>query len=589
MGKIVASVVLFLSDKDMIHPMSGFLLLIALFMVFAACSKSKTETTTSVAFPEIDAGAVMRHTQILSSDEYEGRAPGTKGEDLTVAYIIDQFEQAELEPGNTDGSYVQKIPMVGITVDPGANLAIRKGKKNLLLKFKDDFVPSTKQVNDKVEVKDAELIFVGYGIQAPEYSWDDYKAIDLKGKIMVTLIGDPPIPDPIDQKMLDPNMFKGPEMTYYGRWTYKCEMAAKMGAAGVIIVHETKPAAYPFSVVQSSWIKEQLGLISSDTNAQHAPLDSWISLDSAERLCKFAGKDFKTIKASALDRAFKPVPLGVTASVTMKNQIRTIESRNVIGKLTGSGSKLKNEYVVYTAHWDHLGVVHDVKGDKIYHGAKDNATGVAGLIEIAKAYSRLTKPPRRSILFISVTGEEGGLLGSEYYATHPIYPLSKLLAVINMDSMNVYGKTKDITITGLGMSDLDDIAERVAAEQGRVVRPDPFPEKGSYFRSDHFPFAKEGVPALDSGSGIEYVGKPVDFGTQMLEGYRAENYHQPSDVVRPDWDLSGAVQDLQYYWMVGYRVAQADRIPQWKPGAEFKAKRDAYLNKVHRQGAERTK
>jgi Zn-dependent M28 family amino/carboxypeptidase len=273
----------------------------------------------------------------------------------------------------------------------------------------------------------------------------------------------------------------------------------------------------------------------------------------------------------------------------MKNQIRTIESRNVIGKLTGRGSKLKNEYVVYTAHWDHLGVVHDVKGDKIYHGAKDNATGVAGLIEIAKAYSRLTKPPRRSILFISVTGEEGGLLGSEYYATHPIYPLSKLLAVINMDSMNVYGKTKDITITGLGMSDLDDIAERVAAEQGRVVRPDPFPEKGSYFRSDHFPFAKEGVPALDSGSGIEYVGKPVDFGTQMLEGYRAENYHQPSDVVRPDWDLSGAVQDLQYYWMVGYRVAQADRIPQWKPGAEFKAKRDAYLNKVHRQGAERTK
>jgi Zn-dependent M28 family amino/carboxypeptidase len=474
-------------------------------------------------------------------------------------------------------------------VDPGANLAIRKGKKNLLLKFKDDFVPSTKQVNDKVEVKDAELVFVGYGIQAPEYSWDDYKGIDLKGKIMVTLIGDPPIPDPIDQKMLDPNMFKGPEMTYYGRWTYKCEMAAKMGAAGVIIVHETKPAAYPFSVVQSSWIKEQLGLISSDTNAQHAPLDSWISLDSAERLCKFAGKDFKTIKASALDRAFKPVPLGVTASVTMKNQIRTIESRNVIGKLTGSGSKLKNEYVVYTAHWDHLGVVHDVKGDKIYHGAKDNATGVAGLIEIAKAYSRLTKPPRRSILFISVTGEEGGLLGSEYYATHPIYPLSKLLAVINMDSMNVYGKTKDITITGLGMSDLDDIAERVAAEQGRVVRPDPFPEKGSYFRSDHFPFAKEGVPALDSGSGIEYVGKPVDFGTQTLEGYRAENYHQPSDVVRPDWDLSGAVQDLQYYWMVGYRVAQADRIPQWKPGAEFKAKRDAYLNNVHRQGAERTK
>jgi Zn-dependent M28 family amino/carboxypeptidase len=577
MGKLILAVGFFITDQGLSRPLSAFLLLASLLLAFTACSRAKPAKPANVPFPDIEASAVLRHTQILSSDEYEGRAPGTKGEDLSVAYIMDQFKRVGLEPGNTDGTYIQEIPMVGITVNPGANLAIRKGKKNLLLKYEDDFVPSTKQAMDKIEIKDAELVFVGYGIQAPEYSWDDYKGVNLKGKIMVTLVGDPPIPDPNDPEMLDPNIFKGPAMTYYGRWTYKYEMAAKMGATGVIIVHETKPAAYPFSVVQSSWIKEQLGLVSSDTNVKHAPLESWISLESAERLCKFAGKDFKKLKASALDRAFKPVPMGVTASVTLKNEIRTIESRNVIGKLTGSDSKLKNEYIVYTAHWDHLGVVHDANGDRIFHGAVDNATGVGGLIEIARAYTRLSKAPRRSILFISVTGEEQGLLGSEYYATHPIYPLSKTLATINMDALNVYGKTKDVTITGLGMSDLDDIASQVAAEQGRVVRSDPFPEKGSYFRSDHFPFAKEGIPALESGSGIEYIGKPADYGKQTMERFAAENYHQPSDVVRSDWDLSGAVQDLQYYWMVGYRVAQADQMPQWKAGSEFKPKRDAQL------------
>jgi Zn-dependent M28 family amino/carboxypeptidase len=574
MGKIIFTAGFFSINQDVLRPLSGLMLVASLIVAFAACARVESSKSVQADFPIIETSALLHHTQILSSDEYEGRAPGTKGEDLTVSYITDQFKQAGLKPGNTDDTYVQKVPMVGITVDQGAHLDIRNGKKSLLLKFKDDFVPWTKQVTEKVEIKDSELVFVGYGIQAPEYSWDDYKGVDLKGKIMVTLIGDPPIPDPNDPGRLDQNMFKGQAMTYYGRWTYKCEMAAKMGAAGIIIAHETKPAAYPFSVVQSSWIREQLGLIPSDKNVRRAPLESWIALDSAKRLCQFAGKDFKTLKASALDQAFKPVPLGVHASATLKNKIQTIESRNVIGKLTGSDSKLKNEYIVYTAHWDHLGIVPDANGDKIYHGAVDNATGVGGLIEIARAYSRLAKPPRRSILFISVTGEEQGLLGSEYYATHPIYPLSKTLAVINMDALNVYGKTRDITITGPGMSDLEDIARQVAAEQRRVARSDPFPEKGGYFRSDHFPFANEGVPALASDSGIEYVGKSADYGKQTLERFEAESYHQPSDVVRPDWDLSGAVQDLQYYWMVGYRVAQADQIPQWKPGSEFKAKRD---------------
>jgi Zn-dependent M28 family amino/carboxypeptidase len=579
MSKMIFALFNFLREQDALVPLSGFLLAASLILGSAACSSAKPARSAEVAFPEIETSALLQHTQILSSDEYEGRAPGTKGEELTVTYITNQFQQAGLKPGNMDGSYIQKVPMVGITADPGANLAIRRGKKSLTLKFKDDFVPWTKQIAEDVELKDSELVFVGYGIQATEYSWDDYKGADLKGKIMVTLIGDPPIPDPNDPNELDPNMFKGQALTYYGRWTYKCEMAAKMGAAGVIIVHETKPAAYPFSVVQSSWLKEQLSLISSDNNAQRALMEAWITLDSAQRLCKFAGKDYNTLKKMALNRAFTPISFGATASVTLKTRTRNLESRNVVGKLTGSDPKLNDEYVLYTAHWDHLGAVHDASGDRIYHGAVDNATGVGGLIEIAQAYSKLQKPPRRSILFISVTGEEQGLLGSEYYSTHPIYPLSKTIAVINMDALNVYGKTKDITISGLGMSDLDDVARQVAKEQGRIVRADPFPEKGSYFRSDHFPFAKEGVPALASDSGIEYVNKPADYGKQVLERFAAENYHQPSDAVSPDWDLSGAVQDLQYYWMVGYRVAQADQVPQWKPGSEFQSKRAAQFKK----------
>jgi Zn-dependent M28 family amino/carboxypeptidase len=549
---------------------------LGLSLALPGCSSKMVKNSASVAFPGIDADAVLRHTKVLSSDEYEGRAPGTKGEDLAVRYIVDQFKSIGLKPGNTDGSYIQKVPLVGITTDPNVTLTFNKEGKKLTLKFKDDFVAGTMHISEIAEISNSEVVFVGYGVQAPEFSWDDYKAADVKGKTLVMLVGDPPVPDPGNLTQLDPKVFGGKAMTYYGRWTYKYEIGAKLGAAGVLIVHETGPAGYPFSVLQGGGA-EQFDLVAPDRNMGRAAVEGWITLDQAKRLFTLAGKDFDTLKKFAVRRDFKPVPFGVKASIALHNKIRTIDSRNVAGLVEGSDPKLKNEYIVYTSHWDHLGIGPEVKGSKIYHGAMDNASGVGGLIEISRAYARASTPPKRSILFLAVTAEEQGLLGSEYYARNPIYPLAKTLAVINMDGLNFHGRTKDLTIVGLGNSDLDDYATQVASEQSRVVKPDPMPEKGSYYRSDHFPFAKQGVPALESGSGLEYIGRPEGWGKQIRDQYIANDYHQPSDVIKPDWNSDGAVQDLQYYWMVGYRVAQADRYPQWKSGTEFKALREQQL------------
>ncbi|HEY3380820.1 MAG TPA: M28 family peptidase [Vicinamibacterales bacterium] len=559
--------------------LSAVTLLLAVAVWPAACGGSKSApapTPAAVAFPAVDGNAVLAHTKVLSSDEYEGRAPGTKGEELTVAYISDQFKKAGLKPGNPDGTYIQKVPMVGITADPATTLVFRKGAKQQKLKFKDDVVAWTKRVTETVSLDKSEMVFVGYGVQAPEFNWDDYKNVDLKGKTMVVLINDPPLPDPADPTRLDPKFFGGRAMTYYGRWSYKYEMGQKMGAAGVLIVHETGPAAYPFSVVQSK-VVEQFDLVAPDKNMSRAAIEGWITLDQAKKLFAMAGKDFDTLKKNAATREFTPMPLGVTASMTLHSKIRTIDSTNVVGKVEGSDPTLKNEWVIYTGHWDHYGIGPEINGDKIYHGAKDNATGIGGMIELGRAYVKLPVAPKRSILMLAVTAEEQGLLGSDYYARNPLYPLAKTLGVVNMDGLNVNGRTSDLTVTGLGNSELDDIAQAVAAEQHRVIKPDPEPEKGGYYRSDHFPFAKQGVPALASGGGIEYIGKPEGWGKQISDAYIANDYHKPSDKVKPDWDMSGAVEDLQYFWMVGYRIAQSEKYPQWKPGTEFKAKRDEML------------
>jgi Zn-dependent M28 family amino/carboxypeptidase len=534
--------------------------------------------TTLAEFPQVDADAVLGHIKVLASDEYEGRRPGTKGEELTVSYLTDQFKGMGLAPGNPDGTYAQQVPLVGITAAP-APLTFRKGQSRLTLKFKDDYVAATRRVTDTVGLNNSEVVFVGYGVVAPEYNWDDYKGMDLKGKTLLMLVNDPPVPDPNDPSKLDPNTFGGRAMTYYGRWTYKYDIAGDKGAAGAIIIHESGPAGYDFNVVQSSWTGEQQGLVTPDKNMTRPSVEAWIALDKAKDLLRMAGQDFDTLKARAKTREFKPVPLGVTASVTLHNTLREMQSRNVIAKLEGSDPALKDEYVVYTAHWDHLGVGEPVNGDTIYNGAIDNASGTAGLLEIARAFTKLPQPPKRSVLFMAVTAEEQGLLGSEYYSVQPLYPLKKTLAEINMDELNVHGKTLDVPIIGLGNSQLDDYVKAAAAEQGRTVVGDAQPEKGYYYRSDHFSFAKQGVPALnpDFARELQFVGKPADYGQQIVDNFEAHDYHAPSDEVRPDWDMSGAQQDLELFFAVGYRVAQAEKYPEWSPTSEFKAKREEML------------
>jgi len=535
-----------------------------------ACGKPSPPTLAQL--PDVDANQVMAHTKVLSSDEYEGRAPGTKGEELTVAYLVDQFKKIGLKPGNTDGSYIQKVPLVGITPTP-APLVFSKGAKQLTLKWKDDVVAWTKHVADEASLDKSEVVFVGYGVVAPEFNWDDYKGVDVKGKTLVMLVNDPPVPDPSNAGELDAKTFGGRAMTYYGRWTYKYEVGAMKGAAGVLIVHETGPAGYGFNVVQGK-TGEQFDLVTPDKNMGRPAIEGWITLDKARELLKLSGHDFDTLKKQAATREFMPVPLGVTASMTIRNTLRTIESQNVMAKLEGADDALKNEYVVYTAHWDHYGKT----GEGIFHGAVDNAVGTAGLLEVARAFTKVMPPPKRSILFIAVTAEEQGLLGSQYYSVTPVYPLAKTAAEINMDGLNVHGRTKDVTLVGYGASELDDYAKAAASEQGRTVHADAEPEKGFYYRSDHFNFAKQGVPALDPDEGIEFVGKAADYGQKVRDDYTNNRYHTPKDIITPEWDLSGAAEDLKLFFAIGYRVAQADNFPQWRPGTEFKAIRDKQIH-----------
>jgi Zn-dependent M28 family amino/carboxypeptidase len=424
---------------------------------------------------------------------------------------------------------------------------------------------------------DSDVVFVGYGVVAPEYGWDDYKGVDVKGKTVIMLINDPAVPDPADPSKLDPAFFKGKAMTYYGRWTYKYEIASQKGAAACLIVHEAGPAGYPYQVVTGSWSRENFDLFLPDGNAGRVTVEAWLSLEKAKEIFQAGGKDFDTLKAAAARKDFQPVPLGAKAEFSVKNKLRKVDSKNVVARLEGSDPALKAEHVVYTAHWDHLGRDPKLAGDQIYNGAADNASGTAALLEVARGFSLLKTPPKRSILFLSVTAEEKGLLGARYYAEKPLYPLAKTLADINMDVINLWGRTRDIVSVGLGNTTLDDALLEAAKRQGRTVGGDPEPEKGSFYRSDHFEFAKVGVPALNAKAGIDYIDKPSDYGKAKRDEYTQKDYHKVSDEVKPGWDLSGATQDMQLLMEVGYRVAQGDRYPEWKPGTEFKAAREASL------------
>jgi Zn-dependent M28 family amino/carboxypeptidase len=546
------------------------------FALSSILAADKPEEKLKPALDMITPDGMLAHIKVLSSDEFEGRAPGSKGEELSVNYITDQFKRVGLKPGNPDGSYVQEVPLAGIKSEPKMSFAV--GASTTELKFPDDYVASSARLQDNIKVANSDIVFVGYGIVAPEYGWDDYKDVDVKGKTILMLINDPPIPDPKDPTKLDDKMFKGRAMTYYGRWTYKYEIAAQKGAAAAIIIHETEPAAYPYSVVKTSWAKENFELDNPNKNMDAVQVRSWVTLDVAKRLLVDSGQDFDALKKAAMTKEFRPVPLNAKANVEIKQQLRSFKSHNVLGKLEGHDPKFKDEYIIYTAHWDHLGRHTELQGDQIFNGAVDNASGDAAVMQLAAAFSKVNPPPNRSILFMCTTAEEAGLLGAKFYAEHPLYPIERTLADINIDSMNVWGKARDVEDTSYGFSTLDDMLADAAKRQGRTAIPNSRPEKGSIYRADNFEFSKVGLPSLYIGKGEHLVSRGPDAPLRSDE-FDLHDYHQVTDQVQPDWDLSGAVQDVQLLFEVGSQVANADKWPEWKPGSEFKSKRDTMLKK----------
>ena len=547
----------------------------ALALCLCACVATPTPLLAAQV-PAANAAELLRQITVLSSDDFEGRSPGTRGEDLTVDYLIKEFKAIGLAPGNPDGSYIQRVPLSGHTAKPRASFTV--GSRKIALRSPADIVAVSYVHQPTLAVTDSELVFVGYGVVAPEYSWDDYKGMDVRGKTLVMLINDPPVPDPKDPTHLDDAVFGGKAMTYYGRWTYKYEMAAKLGASAAIIIHETIPAAYPYSVVANSYSHENFAIRSDNPNPDFPPVAAWLHLDRARELLAATGRDLDALKASAVRRDFRPVPLGATVGFELKNEIRDVDSRNVIGKIEGSDPKLRGEYVVYSAHWDHFGwdpTLPGSKHDQIYHGAADNAAGIAALLALARAFKDST--PRRTVLFIATTAEERGWLGARYYAQHPLYPLRQTLANINIDGVNTWGRTRDLEIVGAGKSTMDDLLIQAAAAQGRLVHADHRPESGNFYRADQIEFAKVGVPVLYLGESSDYVGKPKGYADQRIDNYTAHDYHQVTDTVKADWDLSGAVEDIQLLFAVGNGLAQGAAYPEWKAGSEFKATRDAMM------------
>jgi Zn-dependent M28 family amino/carboxypeptidase len=511
----------------------------------------------------LTADSVRAHVRFLASDLLEGRGPGTRGDLLTQAYVASQFEQLGLRPAGAGGGYLQPFEMVGVTshLTP---LSLTRGEKTLALKPREEFIATTGDATAQARVDRVELVFVGYGIVAKEYQWDDFKGVDVKGKVLLVMNNDPES---------DPHLFAGKTRLWYGRWDYKFEEAAKHGALGALIIHTTPSAGYPWSVVQSSWSGQRLSLVGS--TAPTLTVEGWVTEDAARRVAALVGKDLDALRARAERRDFRPVPLGVVLSTALSNQIETVRTANVLGLLPGTDPSLSHELVVYTAHHDHLGVRAGARPgeDSIYNGAVDNATGVAQLLTLARAYAAMREPPRRSVLFAAVGAEEGGLLGSEYLVHHPPAPLRDLAVDINMDGANIFGRTRDVSVLGLGKADLDQTLEPLARAQGRVLRPDLRPDRGFFYRSDQLSFARAGVPATHFSSGLQYIGRPEGWGMAQQEAYVEKRYHQPSDELTPDWDLSGAVEDVKLYFELGLCVANGEAMPKWTPGDEFEAVR----------------
>jgi Zn-dependent M28 family amino/carboxypeptidase len=523
----------------------------------------------------ITAGDVLASIKALSDDSMLGRAPGGPAEPKVITYVTRVFKQLGLAPGNPNGSWTQPVDLLGFTATPSAEFTVR-GRK-IPLKFHTDYVALSRHPEDSINVVNSDIVFVGYGVVAPEYGWDDYKGLDVRGKTIVMLINDPPVRDPSDTSRLDSTMFRGSAMTYYGRWTYKYEIASDKGAAAAIIVHQTVPAAYGWDVVDHSNSHENMDVRHADNNKGRVQVESWMTYETAKKLFQAAGQDFDALERTARTKEFRPVDLKATATFHLANKVREVHSANILGKLEGSDPKLRDQYVVYTAHWDHLGIVDPINGDSIANGAIDNASGVAGILAIAKAFTALPVKPRRSVIFMAVTAEEKGLLGAKYYNENPLYPLDHTVANFNIDGLNQWGRTSDVTVVGKGASTLEDVLDSVAGGDRRTLSPDPEPEKGFYYRADHFEFAKAGVPALYLDAGIHYIGKPDSYSKTKRDEYTYHDYHNVTDEVKPDWDLNGAVEDLGLLFATGARVADADGWPSWKAGSEFKARRDSML------------
>ncbi len=538
-------------------------------LLLVSCSNGQKEIQT--ALDKINADGLKEKISILASDDFKGRAPSTLGEERTIKYLKDQFKKIGLKPGNGN-SYLQEIPFVKITTDLNSISAVIRSKNETLnLSVPKDFVVGTTRIVDNTSLKNSEMIFAGYGIVAPEYNWNDYAGLNVKGKTVVVLVNDPGFATG------DKNLFNGKAMTYYGRWTYKFEEAARQGAAGLIIIHETDAAGYPWSVVENSWTGTRFYLETADKNMSNCEFNGWVTTEAAQKIFKMSGLDYKKEIAAAAQRGFKPIALSSKISISFKSKFAYTKSNNAIAVLPGK--ELADEYIIYTAHWDHFGVrPSTAQGDSILNGALDNATGVAGILQIAEAFAALPQPQKRSIIFLSVTGEEAGLLGSDFYAKHPLFPLNKTAAVINLDALNIFGKTKDITLAGYKDSELDDYAEKVVKENGRYVVPEPTPEKGTYFRSDHFSFAKVGVPSLYFGSGMDNIEHGKQWGLDQSAKWLRENYHKPSDEYKPDiWKFDGMVDDLKIIFKVGYDLSMTNKFPNWLEASPYKANRDAMM------------
>jgi Zn-dependent M28 family amino/carboxypeptidase len=535
------------------HLLSASLLIIAL----GACSGPG-----DISVKHINVERLKERIAVLSNDSLEGRAPGTRGEERTIAYLSAQFKLLGLDPAGDQGTYVQNVPLVGVRIDPSVTMDVRRGNQSVRLKFPDEFVATTGTYEPEVSVKNADMIFVGYGIVAPEFGWDDYKGVDVAGKILLMMNDDP--------NTGDSTFFAGKGRTYYGRWTYKYEIAARKGALGAIIIHTNESAGYPYQVIRTSRSQENFDL---DTPGDHRDikLKGWTTKEATERYLGLAGFDLSQLIASAQRKEFKPVPLGLSVSTAMKYTVRKIMTHNVIGILRGSDSKLKEECVAFSSHHDHLGIGAPVNGDSIYNGALDNASGVSLIMGLAEEFAAMKEKPKRSLLFAAVAAEEKNLLGSQYLAEHPSVPLRSIIADINIDGINIWGTTKDVICLGAERSTLEIDVEATAKSMGLVVRPDAFPEQGSFYRSDHFSFAKAGIPSLSLRSGTEYVGKPAGYGKEVSDEFNKKHYHQPSDEFHGDWNYDGAIQQGDFAARLAQRLANALSIPLWNKGDEFEA------------------